>query len=148
MTLSPFKANMDISDVLLPIAPFTETAGSFVNAEARLQSFHAVVKPCSETRPAWKVIRVLGSMLSLPGMEFSSVTEVLAAALPGVASGQCVDSTRLSNFSAVATDLENATDRPCTQASTSWTRWCGALLHCSSLQMRVRLCTLGRHRHD
>ncbi len=114
VTLSPFKANMDISDVLLPIAPFTETAGSFVSAEARLQSFHAVVKPRGETRPAWKVIRVLGSMLSLPGMEFSSVTEVLAAALPGVASGQCVDSTRLSNFSAVATDLEVATDRPCT----------------------------------
>jgi len=114
VTLSPFKANMDISDVLLPIAPFTETAGSFVNAEARLQSFHAVVKPLGETRPAWKVIRVLGSMLSLSGMEFSSVTEVLAAALPGVASGQSVDSTRLSNFSAVETDLEDATDRPCT----------------------------------
>jgi NADH-quinone oxidoreductase subunit G len=53
-------------------------------------------------------------MLSLSGMEYNSVTEVLAAALPGVASGQCVDSTRLSNFSAVATDLEDATDKPCT----------------------------------
>jgi NADH-quinone oxidoreductase subunit G len=114
VTLSPFKANMDISDVLLPIAPFTETAGSFVNAEARLQSFHAVVKPRGETRPAWKVFRVLGSMLSLPDMEYASVAEVLAAALPGIDSGQYVDATRLSNRSAAATDLEDATDRPCT----------------------------------
>nr|MBP8186240.1 NADH-quinone oxidoreductase subunit G [Comamonas sp.] len=45
VTLSPFKANMEISDVLLPIAPFSETSGTFVNAEGRVQSFHAVVKP-------------------------------------------------------------------------------------------------------
>ncbi len=45
ITLSPFKANLDISDVLLPVAPFTETSGTFVNAEGRVQSFHAVVKP-------------------------------------------------------------------------------------------------------
>ena len=49
VTLSPFKANLDISDVLLPIAPFTETSGSFVNAEGRLQSFHAVVRPLGDT---------------------------------------------------------------------------------------------------
>ena len=114
VTLSPFKANMDISDVLLPIAPFTETAGSFVNAEARLQSFHAVVKPLGDTRPAWKVLRVLGSMLSVSGMDFNSTNEVLAAALPGVGSGQCVDSVRLSNLSDVSVDLDDATDRPCT----------------------------------
>ena len=63
VTLSPFKANLDISDVLLPIAPFTETSGSFVNAEGRLQSFHAVVRPLGDTRPAWKVLRVLGNLL-------------------------------------------------------------------------------------
>jgi len=63
VTLSPFKANMAFSDVLLPIAPWTETSGSFVNAEGRLQSFHAVVKPQGETRPAWKVLRVLGNLL-------------------------------------------------------------------------------------
>lgn len=52
VTLSPFKANMAFSDVLLPIAPFTETPGTFVNAEGRVQSFYAVVKPLGETRPA------------------------------------------------------------------------------------------------
>ena len=52
------------ADVLLPIAPFTETPGTFVNAEGRAQSFHGVVKPLGETRPAWKVLRVLGNLLA------------------------------------------------------------------------------------
>jgi len=78
VTLSPFKANMAFSDVLLPIAPFTETSGSFVNAEGRLQSFHAVVKPRGEARPAWKVLRVLGNLLDVPGFNFETSQDVLA----------------------------------------------------------------------
>jgi len=80
VTLSPFKANMAFSDVLLPIAPFTETSGSFVNAEGRLQSFHAVVKPLAETRPAWKVLRVLANLLDIPGVAFETSQDVLARA--------------------------------------------------------------------
>jgi len=80
VTLSPFKTNLAFSDVLLPIAPFTETSGSFVNAEGRLQSFHAVVKPLGETRPAWKVLRVLGNLLGLTGFDYESSQEVLAVA--------------------------------------------------------------------
>ena len=80
VTLSPFKANMAFSDVLLPIAPFTETSGSFVNAEGRLQSFHAVVKPLAETRPAWKVLRVLANLLDIPDVAFETSQEVLARA--------------------------------------------------------------------
>jgi len=76
VTLSPFKANMAFSDVLLPIAPFTETSGTFVNAEGRAQDFHAVVKPLGETRPAWKVLRVLANLLEIPGFEFASSEEV------------------------------------------------------------------------
>ena len=80
ITLSPFKANMEFSDVLLPIAPFTETSGSFVNAEGRLQSFHAVVKPLGETRPGWKVLRVLANLLGISGFEFQTSQEVLVQA--------------------------------------------------------------------
>jgi NADH-quinone oxidoreductase subunit G len=80
ITLSPFKSNMAFSDVLLPIAPFTETSGSFVNAEGRLQSFHAVVKPLAETRPAWKVLRVLANLLSIPGFDFETSQDVLSQA--------------------------------------------------------------------
>ena len=95
VTLSPFKANMDFSDVLLPIAPFTETPGTFVNAEGRVQSFHAVVKPRGETRPAWKVLRVLANMLNLPGFDFESSQDVLKSIF-GADVGQ-VPATRLGN---------------------------------------------------
>ncbi|MET3917289.1 NADH-quinone oxidoreductase subunit G [Variovorax sp. OAS795] len=77
VTLSPFKANLEFSDVLLPIAPFTETPGTFVNAEGRVQGFHAVVKPQGEARPAWKVLRVLANLLGLPGFSFESAADVL-----------------------------------------------------------------------
>ncbi|HWT20832.1 MAG TPA: molybdopterin-dependent oxidoreductase, partial [Variovorax sp.] len=77
VTLSPFKANLEFSDVLLPIAPFTETPGTFVNAEGRMQGFHAVVKPQGEARPAWKVLRVLANLLGLPGFAFESTADVL-----------------------------------------------------------------------
>jgi NADH-quinone oxidoreductase subunit G len=77
VTLSPFKANMSFSDVLLPIAPFTETPGTFVNAEGRVQGFHAVVKPLGDARPAWKVLRVLANLLGLPGFDFESSQDVL-----------------------------------------------------------------------
>jgi len=95
VTLSPFKANMDFSDVLLPIAPFTETPGTFINAEGRIQSFHAVVKPRGETRPAWKVLRVLANLLGLPGFNFESSSDVLKSIRDADASH--VSSDRLGN---------------------------------------------------
>jgi NADH-quinone oxidoreductase subunit G len=117
VTLSPFKANMDISDVLLPIAPFTETSGSFVNAEGRLQSFHAVVKPLGDTRPAWKVLRVLGNLMGLSGFDADSSQAVLAAALPGSTAGQVVEGAHLSNADAevgpAAADQSPAKQLPC-----------------------------------
>ena len=108
VTLSPFKTNLDISDVLLPISPFTETAGTFVNTEGRAQSFHGVVRPLGETRPAWKVWRVLGSLLNLPGFGFDSIEEVRAQALPTDMAA------RLSNACNQAIDLTPATQMPVT----------------------------------
>jgi NADH-quinone oxidoreductase subunit G len=67
---------LDYADVLLPVAPFSETAGSFVNMEGKLQSFNGVVRPQGEARPAWKVLRVLGNMLSLDGFEQNSAEDV------------------------------------------------------------------------
>ena len=113
ITLSPFKANLDISDVLLPIAPWTETPGTFVNAEGRVQSFHAVVKPLGEARPAWKVLRVLGNMLGLPGFEYESSSEVLADAR-GAADAQqpLVQGNLLSNKTAKAAWLGDTDAKP------------------------------------
>ncbi|HVE53539.1 MAG TPA: molybdopterin-dependent oxidoreductase, partial [Ramlibacter sp.] len=113
VTLSPFKANLEFSDVLLPIAPWTETPGTFVNAEGRVQSFHAVVKPLGEARPAWKVLRVLGNMLGVQGFTWESAQEVLAAAR-GAADAQqpLVQGDKLSNRTAKAVWLGDTDARP------------------------------------
>jgi NADH-quinone oxidoreductase subunit G len=81
VALSAFKHGADYADVLLPIAPFTETSGTFVNAEGTAQTFNGVVRPLGETRPGWKVLRVLGSILGLKGFEFDTAEEVRDAAL-------------------------------------------------------------------
>jgi NADH-quinone oxidoreductase subunit G len=85
IVLSPFKsaAALEYADVLLPVSPFSETSGSFVNTEGRVQSFHAVVKPLGETRPAWKVLRVLGNLLEIAGFDQDSSEAVRDACLGG-----------------------------------------------------------------
>jgi NADH-quinone oxidoreductase subunit G len=115
VTLSPFKANLDISDVLLPIAPWTETPGTFVNAEGRVQSFHAVVKPLGETRPGWKVLRVLGNMLGLQGFEYETSAQVLADARGSADVEQpLVQGNLLSNRTSKAAWLGDTDARPVT----------------------------------
>ena len=86
VSLTPFvpMPDDDTADVLLPIAPFTETSGTFVNAEGRVQGFHGVVKPRGQARPAWKVLRVLGNLLGLPGFDFETSEDVRAEALGDV----------------------------------------------------------------
>ena len=72
--MSSFKhaPALDYADVMLPIAPFTETSGTFVNIEGRIQSYNGVVKPRGDARPAWKVLRVLGNVLNLEGFDYES----------------------------------------------------------------------------
>ncbi len=79
VSLTSFKGKAtDYADVLLPIAPFTETSGTFVNTEGRVQTFNGVVSPLGETRPAWKVIRVLGNILTLDGFDYDTSEQVRA----------------------------------------------------------------------
>ena len=85
VALTSFKPLDDVADVLLPIAPFTETSGTFVNAEGRVQGFHGVVKALGDARPAWKVLRVLGNLLGLAGFAFETSDEVRDEALGDVA---------------------------------------------------------------
>ncbi|HET8694425.1 MAG TPA: NADH-quinone oxidoreductase subunit NuoG, partial [Aquabacterium sp.] len=116
VAMSAFKtAAMDYADVLLPIAPFSETSGTFVNAEGRVQSFHGVVKPLGETRPAWKVLRVLGNLLSIDGFEFETSEEVRARALGDVAAlpARLSNETQATIASVAATGgLERLADVP------------------------------------
>lgn len=116
VTLSPFKANLDISDVLLPIAPFTETSGTFVNAEGRVQGFHAVVKPRGDARPGWKVLRVLGNLLGLPGFDFESSQDVLAAARGADAGQPVAAAASLSNATSAPMVVHTSAGEPCSAA--------------------------------
>jgi NADH-quinone oxidoreductase subunit G len=115
VTLSPFKTNMDYSDVLLPMAPFTETPGSFVNTEGLSKSFHAVVRPLQETRALWKILRVMANMLDLPGFEFETIDELrvlMDQSLPSLASQLCNDSALVPSG-----DYSVALEEPCVAAS-------------------------------
>ncbi|GGI53009.1 NADH-quinone oxidoreductase subunit NuoG [Oxalicibacterium solurbis] len=98
VVMSPFKQGADYADVMLPIAPFSETSGTFVNAEGRAQSFNGTVKPLGDTRPAWKVLRVLGNLLDLNGFDYETSeavrNEILGTSVPADANLQ----SRLNNI--------------------------------------------------
>jgi NADH-quinone oxidoreductase subunit G len=83
VALSAFRTGLDYANVILPIGAFSETAGTFVNTEGRVQGFYATVPPPGEARPGWKVLRVLGTMLGVPGFEFDTIDQVRAACLGG-----------------------------------------------------------------
>lgn len=116
VAMSAYKHRaVDYADVLLPIAPFTETSGTFVNTEGRAQSFKGAVKPLGEARPAWKVLRVLGNLLNVAGFEYNSSEAVrddvlgngdLAVRLNNRIAGVAVDTTIANN------GLERVSDVP------------------------------------
>ncbi len=120
VVMSPFKHGMDYADVLLPISPFSETSGTFVNAEGRAQSFNGSTRPLGDTRPGWKVLRVLGNLLELNGFDYET-SEAIRAEVLGSTSVEGLDlSTKLNNSakialptpSAASDALERAADVP------------------------------------
>ena len=72
----------EVADVIFPITPFTETAGSYINMAGTIQTVQASVRPLAQARPAWKVLRVLANLLGLDGFSFNTAAEVKDAALP------------------------------------------------------------------
>ncbi len=77
VALTAYKSSaLEHADILLPIAPFSETSGTFMSMEGRVQSFTAAVKPLAECRPAWKVLRVLANTLGLPGFDYETSEQV------------------------------------------------------------------------
>jgi NADH-quinone oxidoreductase subunit G len=85
IAMSAYKHHAtEYADVLLPVAPFTETSGTFVSTEGRVQSFKGAVKPLGEARPAWKVLRVLGNLLKVDGFDQDTSEAVRDEALKGV----------------------------------------------------------------
>jgi NADH-quinone oxidoreductase subunit G len=80
VALTPFAGEslLKVAQVLLPTVTFAETAGTFVNIEGRWQSFPGAARPVGQSRPGWKVLRVLGTLLDLPGFDYGSVEDVRA----------------------------------------------------------------------
>jgi len=83
IALSAYKSAdlLEVADVILPISTFSETVSTFVNLEGRVQTIQPSVKPLGDSRPAWKVLRVLGGLLGLDGFLFNVPEEVLGEAL-------------------------------------------------------------------
>ena len=69
---------MNDADVVLPITPFTEMSGTMVSLEGRVQGFNAAVTPKGESRPGWKVLRVLGNELEVAGFDYLEIADVQA----------------------------------------------------------------------
>jgi len=117
IVLSPFKsqAALDYADVLLPVSPFSETSGTFINTEGRVQGFYAVAKPQGEARPAWKVLRVLGNLLDVAGFGYDSSEQVRDEVLggkPEFAAGLDNGVSSLSIDLPAGGSLERVTDVP------------------------------------
>ncbi|WP_251877457.1 NADH-quinone oxidoreductase subunit NuoG [Achromobacter sp. Marseille-Q4954] len=114
VALTPYRsAAAEWADVMLPVSPFTETSGTFVNAQGLAQSFKGTVTPFGQTRPGWKVLRVLGNVLHLAGFDDETSESVRDAVLAGGIEG------RLSNeikaplgLGQAASGLERVADVP------------------------------------
>ena len=111
---------LELADVLLPITPFTETMASYVNTAGTIQTIQPAVKPLGDARPAWKVLRTLGTLAKLDGFLFNLPEEVRAEALPELldsaallANNQFSDNLSLSAaVSTQAASLERLGDVP------------------------------------
>ncbi len=105
---------LEVADVILPISTFTETVSTFVNAEGRVQTVQPSVKPLGDSRPAWKVLRVLGGLIELDGFLFNMPEEVLGEALSEnycakLNNGSSVNALSISNL-ALQSGLERVSD--------------------------------------
>lgn len=67
----------DYADVILPIAPYAETSGTYINVDNQWQTVKGALTPHGESRPAWKILRVLGNLLHCKGFDYTSTEEIL-----------------------------------------------------------------------
>jgi len=109
VVMSAYQHGDDYADVMLPIAPYTETSGTFVNCEGRAQSFNGATRPLGDARPGWKVLRVLGNLLGLSGFDYETSESVREEMLGAGATLEILQG-RLSNH-ATALALPDAAAR-------------------------------------
>lgn len=113
VSLSAYRGNaQEYANVLLPIAPFTETSGTFVNTEGRVQSFNGVVAPLGEARPAWKVLRVMANLFDLNDFDYETSEQVRDAIFSeGTELGKYLSNNIRSTVFDLETDSGNAIQR-------------------------------------
>lgn len=68
----------DYANVVLPMAPYSETSGTYINVDQTWQTFKGAVVPRGESRPAWKILRVMGNLLRCKDFEYASTEAVLS----------------------------------------------------------------------
>ncbi|MGE8642430.1 MAG: molybdopterin-dependent oxidoreductase, partial [Achromobacter sp.] len=114
VALTPYRsAAAEWADVMLPVSPFTETSGTFVNAQGLAQSFKGTVTPLGQTRPGWKVLRVLGNVLHLAGFDDETSESVRDAALAGGIEGRLSNDVKAPlGLGQAASGLERVADVP------------------------------------
>jgi len=80
VVLSAFLSDsiQDYADVILPMAPYAETSGTYINVDGCWQTVQGAVAPHAEARPAWKILRVLANIMHCDGFEYNSSEDVLA----------------------------------------------------------------------
>ncbi len=110
------SAALDYADVLLPISPFTETSGTFVNCEGVAQSVQATVRPLGDTRPGWKVLRVLSELVGATNVAFDSSEAVRDAALPAGWEARLGNAANATAKFSAAMAIERITDTPIYQS--------------------------------
>ena len=87
VALSAFnnESTQEYADVILPIAPYSETSGTFINVDGTWQTFKGALQPLAEARPAWKVLRVLGNVFGYAGFEYHNTEEIQTEIKRGLA---------------------------------------------------------------
>ena len=108
-------ALQETADVLLPAAAFSETSGTFVNVEGHWQSFNGVNQPQGESRPAWKILRVLGNMMKLDGFDYMSSEDVrdeCRGLCETLELSNAVNSSLSVNSESSGSDLKRSSDIP------------------------------------
>ncbi|MGI9308629.1 MAG: NADH-quinone oxidoreductase subunit NuoG, partial [Gammaproteobacteria bacterium] len=78
VSLNPWLTSSahEYADVVLPIGTFAETAGTFVNGAGDWQSFSGVCRPVGDSRPGWKVLRVLGNLLDIENFDYETAMDI------------------------------------------------------------------------
>ncbi|WP_191576794.1 NADH-quinone oxidoreductase subunit NuoG [Achromobacter insolitus] len=114
VALTPYRsAAAEWADVMLPVSPFTETSGTFVNAQGLAQSFKGTVTPFGQTRPGWKVLRVLGNVLHLAGFDDETSESVRDAVLASGVEGRLSNDVKAPlGLGQALTGLERVADVP------------------------------------